>query len=117
MTKLLVVVKLPLVVVTVIGPVTAPEGTVAVISVVETMLALLAVTEPNFTVAGLKKLPPKMFTDAPMAATVGEKEVIVGRALARKLPLLTLVPALVMTVIGPLPAPVGTVAATSVGPM
>jgi hypothetical protein len=115
--KLLVVVELPWLVVTVIGPVTAPAGTVAVISVVETTLTLLEDTEPNLTFVPLKKLPPKMVTAAPLAAAAGEKELIEGNALARKLVALTLVPALVMTVMGPLPAPAGTVASTSVGPM
>src|SRR5580700_1760607 len=102
--KLLAVVTLPLVVLTVMGPVTAPTGTVTAISVVDTISASLAVTEPNLTSAPAKKLPPKMVTDAPIAAAVGENEAIVGRLLARKLLVLTLVPALVVTVIGPLPA-------------
>lgn len=55
--KLLLVVKLPLAVVTMMGPVVALEGTVALISVVEVIVAL-ADAPPILTVIGLKKFPP-----------------------------------------------------------
>ena len=111
--KLLLVVKLPLAVLTSMGPVVAPVGTVAMISVVEVTVPL-ADTPPILTVVELKKFPPLMVTLEPMAPAVGEKLVMVGALLAVKLLVLTADPANVVTVIGPLPAPVGTMALTSV---
>ena len=66
------------------------------------------------TVNGEVKFPPKMLTVVPIAAAVGENPVIKGVVEMTKLLVLTLVPALVMTVIGPVTAPEGTVALTSV---
>ena len=111
--KLLLVVKLPLAVVTSMGPVVAPVGTVALIWVVEVIVAL-ADLPPISTVVGLKKFPPLMTTVEPMAPAVGEKLVMVGTLLALNMLVLTADPASVVTVIGPLPAPAGTVALTSV---
>jgi hypothetical protein len=115
--KLLVVVTLPSLVLTVMGPVTAPEGTVAAICVVETMLTLPAASDPNLTVAPLKKFPPKIFTVVPLEPTVGVNEAMEGKTLAKKLFVLKFVPALVITVMGPSPAPTGTVTETWVGAM
>src|SRR5580658_223389 len=92
----------------------APAGTVALISVLERMLGPLAGSAPNLTDCRLKKLYPKISTVCPLVAIEGEIEVIIGTPLARKLVVLTLVPALVITVSGPLTAPDGTVTATSV---
>jgi hypothetical protein len=111
--KLLVVVALPLSVVTMMGPLTAPAGTVALIWVVDVIVAL-AVAPPILTVVGLKKFPPMMVTGVPTGPNVGEKLVMVGTLLAVKLLELTADPALVVTVIGPLPAPTGTTASTTV---
>src|SRR5208282_3859299 len=109
----LVLVTEPSAVVTLISPLVAPEGTVAFNCEVETIEAT-AVAPLNLTVTGVKKFPPLMTTAAPMAAAAGENPVMVGALEVIKLLVLTLVPALVMTVIGPLAAPAGTVTTTSV---
>lgn len=111
--KLLLVVKLPLAVLTKMGPVVAPEGTVALIWVEEVTVAL-AVTPPILTVVGLIKFPPLTITVELTAPNVGLKPEMVGTVLALKLLVLTAEPALVVTVIGPLRAPDGTVAPTTV---
>jgi len=94
------------------GPVVAPVGTVALSWVVEVIVAL-AVVPLILTVVGLKKFPPLMVTVERMAPAVGEKLVMVGTLLAVKMLVLTADPANVVTVIGPSPAPAGTVAFTS----
>jgi hypothetical protein len=114
--KSMLEVALPLVVVTVIGPVVAPEGTVALISVVEVTVAV-AVMPLNLTVVGGTKLPPEMTTGEPLVPTAGENPVMIGSVPEVKIFVLTLVPALVITVIGPVTAPGGTAASTSVGAM
>ena len=79
-------------VVTEICPVVAPAGTLALIWVVEVTVSLAALPL-NLTEATLEKFPPLMVTFVPYPATVGEKPVMVGRALARKLLVLTADPA------------------------
>jgi hypothetical protein len=111
--KLLLVVKLPLGVVTMMGPVVAPLGTVALIWVVAVIVALAEVLL-NLTVIGLKKFSPSMVTVVAAAPAVGVKSVMMGRLPALKLLVLTADPALVVTVRGTLAAPTGTEALTTV---
>ena len=54
-------------------------GTIAVISVAETTVNLLASTPPILTLLALPKLVPVMVIVSPLLAVVGEKDVIVGR--------------------------------------
>jgi len=114
--KLLLVVMDPAKLLTKIGPEVAPEGTVAVISVVDVTAALAEVLL-NFTLTGEKKFAPEMMMVAPAAPAVGENPVMTGSVPDVKIFVLTLVPALVMTVTGPVAAPGGTVASTSVEAM
>jgi hypothetical protein len=65
--------------VTLIGPVVAPEGTVAVIFVPESTLNA-AVVPLNFTAVVPLKLVPLIVTDVPTTPPVGENEEIVGAA-------------------------------------
>ena len=112
--KLLLVVKLPLAVVTVMAPVVAPAGTLALIWVAEVIVGPLADVLPNLTEVRLEKFPPLMVTVEPMGPNVGLKSVMVGTMPAVKMLVLVVDPALVVTVIGPLTAPGGTAASTTV---
>jgi hypothetical protein len=71
-------VPVPAAVVTEIGPVTAPVGTVAVISVAETTWCVEAPTPPNLTEVAPLKLVPVIVTDVPTGPEVGVKLVITG---------------------------------------
>lgn len=78
--KLLVEVAVPPAVVTVIVPVVAPVGTVAIICVA-VELVTVACVPLNLTVllaAVVEKFVPVMVTAVPIAPLVGEKLVIVG---------------------------------------
>jgi hypothetical protein len=75
--KLDELVKVTPLVVTVIGPVAAPTGTV-VVMVVAFEEETIAVTPLNFTIGLLSKFVPAIVTVAPTAALVGLKLVIVG---------------------------------------
>ena len=81
-------------VVTVIAPVAAPAGTVAVICVDE-LTVKVAVVPPKRTAVAPVKFVPVITTDVPGAPLVGEKPVIVGGvgAVTSKLPALVPVPA------------------------
>jgi hypothetical protein len=98
---------------TVILPVVAPDGTVAV-----TPVAVLgendAVTPLNLTAVAPRRLVPVIATLVPTGPLVGEKEVIVGPPTTVKLVALFAVPLGVVTWIGPVVAPVGTVAVIEV---
>jgi len=106
--KLALLVEVPPGVVTPIGPVVAPAGTVAVICVpeftVKTALAPLKVT----AVAPVK-LVPVIVTTVPAGPPVGVKLVMAGAGVVTvKLVLLVAVPPRVVTRIGPVVAPAGT---------
>jgi hypothetical protein len=107
-----VAVAVPPVVVTVIGPVVAPAGTVAVICVVLATVNV-ALTPLNRTFRTLAKLAPKMLTTVPTGPDGGVKLLMmggVGPVVTMKSGVAVAVPAVVVTVIGPVVAPAGTVA-------
>ena len=117
-TKLLVVVALPLGVVTLSGPLTAEDGTTTVSWVPEfTVAVAVPPLAPNFTLAGPKKLPPVTTTFVAVAGGGGRKSADRGQRAGCEVLVLTLVPALVTTLIGPSDAPAGTVATASVSAM
>lgn len=113
--KLVKLVAEPPGVVTLIGPVVAVEGTVAVIWVAE-FTVNVAVTLLNVTEVVVKPVPlkfvPVILTDVPTGPKVGVNEVMVGRGTGITVKLVALVrsPALVYTWIGPVVAPAGTTA-------
>jgi hypothetical protein len=103
----------PAAVVTLIRPVVAPEGTVALISVDDSTVKPAEVPL-NFTaVAPLKPLP-LMVTEVPTGPLVGEKDETTGGLVTVNDPALWPVPAAVVTLIFPVVAPAGTVALISV---
>jgi hypothetical protein len=109
--KLLELVPVPDGVVTVMAPVEAPVGTVAVIWVAE-LTVNVAVVPANRTAVAPVKFVPVMTTEVPGAPLVGEKPVTVGAGVAvtSKLVELVPVPAGFTTEMAPSVAPVGTVA-------
>src|SRR5258705_302260 len=111
--KLLALVAVPPEVVTLIGPVVAPPGTVAVIDVDE-FTVKFALAPLKGTAVAPVKLAPAIVTLVPTGPLAGEKLVIAGGRMTRKLPLLVAVPPAVVTVIGPVVAPLGTVAVIEV---
>ena len=92
-------------------PVFAAAGTVAVIFVPESTVNVAA-TPLNLTAVAPVKLVPLMVTTVAGLPLVGVKLVITGRT--TKLVALVTVPAAVVSEIGPVVAPVGTVALTEV---
>jgi hypothetical protein len=102
--------SLPPGVVTQIFPVVAPLGTVAVIFV-EDFTVNVAETPWNVTLVAPVKFVPVIVTVVPTGPEVGEKEVIVGGAAAVTVKFweLAAVPSGVVTLIGPVVAPEGTV--------
>jgi len=108
--KLVALVATPPGVVTAIGPVVAPEGTVAVIWVEESTVKLAAVPLKVTDVAPVRFVPP-ITTVVPTGPLVGKKLVTVGAAtVTEKLVAVVAVPPGVVTEIGPVVAPEGTVA-------
>jgi hypothetical protein len=99
-------------VVILIGPLVAPVGTVAVIWVAE--LTVNTEARPlNVTAVAPVKRDPVIVTRVPTGPFVGVKELIVGAAVGTvtvKLSELVAVPAAVVTLIGPVVAPLGIVA-------
>jgi hypothetical protein len=114
--KLLALVPAPAEVVTEIGPLVAPAGTVAVTC--ESLTTENDAAVPlNFTKLAPVKLAPVTVTDVPAAPLAGENDEIVGAAATVdtvKLAVLVPVPPALVTEIGPVVAPVGTVAVTCV---
>ena len=107
--KELALVAAPASVVTVMKPFVAPAGTVAMIWLSAVTVAL-AVTPLNCTVvAPLIKFAPEIVTVVPARPMVGEK--LVRRGATKKLVLLDRVPPGVVTLICPVRASTGTVAA------
>jgi len=105
-------------VVTVMGPVPAPLGTVARINVSEATENVGAVTPLNVTLPAPVKCVPVIDTLVPTGPLVGVNEEIVGAAggvvVTVKAIVLVPVPPLVVTAIGPVVASLGTVAVIAV---
>jgi hypothetical protein len=122
--KFAVLVAVPPGVVTLILPVVAPVGTVAVICVAEFTVNDVAVVVLNFTELVVKLAPlivplkfvPVIVTDVPTGPKVGVNELIVGAGtgVTVKLVVLVFCPAAVYTWIGPVVAPTGTTAVAPV---
>jgi hypothetical protein len=122
--KLAVLVAVPPGVVTLILPVVAPVGTVAVICVAEFTVNDVALVVLNFTTLVVKFAPlivplkfvPVIVTDVPTGPKMGVNDVIVGAGTGVTVKLVALVfcPAAVYTWIGPVVAPVGTTAVAPV---
>ena len=111
--KLVALVAVPPGVVTAILPLLRPLGTVALICVA-LLTVKLAATPLKVTLLAPVKLVPVRVTVAPTAAEAGAKEVTVGAGITVKLVAEVAVPPGVVTAIGPLVAPAGTVAAICV---
>jgi len=109
--KFVELVAVPDGVVTVIGPVVAPDGTVVEIFKVE-LTVKLALMPLNFTDVAPSKFVPFTVTVVPTGPDVGENEVIDGAAVAvtTKSDELVAVPSGVVTEMGPVVVPLGTVA-------
>ena len=107
--KIPMLVAVPAGVVTLIGPVTAPDGTDTLICVAELTVKFGAVTPPNRTAVAPNRFAPAMVTVAPTAPVVGVKPAIAGSVVTMKLAALMAVPAGVVTLMRPLTAPAGTV--------
>ena len=107
--KLALLVAVPAGLVTVMGPVVAPAGTVAVIWVLLLTVKVAATPLKRTSVVPVKFVPV-MVTEAPMRPEVGEKLAMVGGRKTTKFVLLVAVPAGLVTVMGPVVAPAGTVA-------
>jgi hypothetical protein len=107
--KLLALVAVPSGVVTLIGPLVAPLGTVACIVVAE-LTEKLALVPLNVTAVAPVKFVPLIVTLVPAGPLVGVKLVITGGLAVTVNELaLVAVPPEVVTLIGPLVAPGGTV--------
>ena len=110
--KLLALVAVPPGVLTWIGPLVAPLGTVAVIWVLVFTVKLAAVPLKVTAVAPVK-LVPLIVTEVPTGPLLGVNELIVGgEAVTVKLLALVAVPPGVVTLICPVVAPLGTIART-----
>src|SRR5205807_474774 len=107
--KLLALLAVPSGVVTRMGPLEAPAGTVAWIAVAEFTVKPAPVA-PNCTAVAPMKVAPLIVTLVPAGPLTGVKPVIVGGLSTVKLPELLAVPSGVMTLMGPLEAPAGTLA-------
>jgi hypothetical protein len=107
--KLFALVAVPADVVTRIGPVVAPAGTVARIAVSE-VTEKVALAPLNVTAVAPAKLEPLIDTLVPTGPLVGAKPAIAGGCTTANALLLVAVPAAVVTPIGPVVAPAGTVA-------
>src|SRR2546426_5875627 len=111
--KLAALLAVPAEVVTLIGPLEAPAGTVAVIAVAEFTVKLALVPLNSAAEAPVKSVP-LIVTLVPTGPLAGVKLVTVGGLMTVKLAALLAVPAEVVTLIGPLVAPAGTVAVIAV---
>jgi hypothetical protein len=105
--NLFVLVAVPAGVVTLIGPVAAPVGTVARIEVAESTVKP-ALAPLNLTAVAPVNVVPVMVTDVPAGPLMGVKPAIAGTML--KSVALAPVPAGVATCIKPVVAPAGTAA-------
>jgi hypothetical protein len=109
--KFVELVAVPLGVVTEIGPVVAPEGTVAVIRVAFCTAKVVAETPLKRTAVAPVKFVPLIWTEVPTGPLVGLNDVIVGApvVVTVKFVELVAVPSGLVTAIGPVVAPDGTV--------
>src|SRR5438094_2066122 len=109
--KVVLLVPVPADVVTLSGPVVAPPGTVAWITVVDVTVKVVALVPLNLTAVTPVKFVPLMVTFAPTGPLVGEKLVMVG-PLADTVKVLALVaaPPDVVTLRGPRRSAAGTAA-------
>lgn len=105
--KLDALVAVPSSVVTTMGPVIAPAGTVAVI-VPELLTVNVAALPPNETAVAPVKFVPVIVTPVPTAPIAGAKEVMAGVTVKRVVVTIAPLPG-VVTVMGPVVAPAGTV--------
>jgi hypothetical protein len=105
--KLDALVAVPSSVVTTMGPVIAPAGTVAVI-VPELLTVNVAALPPNETAVAPVKFVPVIVTPVPTAPIAGAKEVMAGVTVKRVVDTIAPLPG-VVTVMGPVLAPAGTV--------
>lgn len=96
-------------VVTEMGPVLAPDGTVAVIWVSE-LKVNVAPTPLNVTAVALASPVPEIVTEVPAPPLVGLKLLMTGGGTTVKLVELVPVPATVVTEMGPVVTPVGALA-------
>jgi hypothetical protein len=110
--KFVELVAVPLGVVTEIGPVVAPEGTVALMRVAFCTLKVFAETPLKRTAVAPVKFVPLIRTEVPTGPLVGLNDVIVGApvAVTVKFVELVAVPSGLVTTIGPVLDPDGTVA-------
>src|SRR3977135_3394640 len=115
--KWVLLVPVPGAVVTLIGPVVVPLGTVAVIDVDEMTVKVVALVPLKLTPVAPVNPVPLPVTVVFTGPLVGEKPVMVGGGMTVKLVLLVPVPADVVTLIGPVVAPPGTVAVIDVDEM
>jgi hypothetical protein len=113
--KAVALVAVPPGVLTAMAPVVAPAGTVAVICVALALKAV-AFTPLNATTVAADRLLPLIVTDVPTRPLTGEKPVIegAGPVVTANAVALVAVPPAVVTAIGPVVAPAGTVAAIRV---
>jgi hypothetical protein len=114
--KLVGLVAVPPGVVTLMGPVVAPSGTVATISV-GVFDVIVAVIPLNVTEVAPARFVPVMVTEVPAAPELGLNDVMVGVETAPtvKSVALSAVPFAVVTLMGPVVAPAGTVVTICVG--
>ncbi len=105
--KLVALVAVPSSVVTVMGPVVAPVGTVVVI-VPEELTVKVAATPLNETAVAPVKVVPVIVTPVPTGLLAGAKEVMTGVTVKRVVVVKGSLPS-VVTVMGPVVAPAGTV--------
>lgn len=108
--KLVALLALPDELVTLIGPVVAPTGTVAIMEVAVATLNVAVLTPLNETEDAPVKFVPVSVTLMPAAPLVGVNDVMVGGVVTVKLVALMAVPLAVVTLILPAVAPLGTVA-------
>ncbi len=113
--KLVALDAVPPGVVITIFPVFAPVGTVAVTCVSEFTVKLVAATPPKVTFVACVRLTPVIVTTVPTGPLGGLKVLSCG--VTRNVLLLVSVPLLVVTVTGPVVAPLGTVAVRNVVPL
>ena len=107
--KSVALVPVPAAVTTLILPVLAPAGTVALITV-DDLTVKAALTPLNRTEVAPVKLVPLIFTLLPAVPLVGLKLLTVGALRTEKLLALVAVPPGAVTAIRPVVAPAGTVA-------
>jgi hypothetical protein len=105
--KLDALVAVPSSVVTTMGPVIAPAGTV-VVTVPELLTVNVAALPPNETAVAPVKFVPVIVTPVPTAPITGAKEVRAGVTVKRVVVTIAPLPG-VVTVMGPVVAPAGTV--------